>query len=128
MSNMVLWGTNKLPWPRGFPIDVALDAFLKFLKSGALRMPLKEVYVFLKFLKSSALRGHLKEVDGGPRGNQVSNMVIWGVNELLWPRGFQIGVTLDAFLKFLKSGALRGHCQGPLKGGPGGPLRKGVNH
>ena len=57
----------------------------------------------------------------------MSNMVLWGANELPWPRGFQIGVTLDAFLKFLKSGALRGHCLGPLKGGPGGPLRKGVD-
>ena len=38
----------------------------------------------------------------------MSNMVLWGANELPWSRGFQIGVTLDAFLKFLKSGALRG--------------------
>ena len=57
----------------------------------------------------------------------MSNMVLRGANELPWPRGFQIGVTLDAFLKFLKSGAGRGHCVGPLKGGQGGPLRKVVN-
>ena len=54
-------------------------------------------------------------------------MVLRGANELPWPRGFQIGVTLDAFLTFLKSGAGRGHIVGPLKGGLGGPLRKGVN-
>ena len=54
-------------------------------------------------------------------------MVLRAHNELPWPRGFQIGVTLDAFLKFLKSGAGRGHCVGPLKGGQGGPLRKGVD-
>ena len=57
----------------------------------------------------------------------MSNMVLWGANELPWPRGFQIGVKLDAFLKFLKSGALREHCRGPLKGGPVGPLWKGVD-
>ena len=57
----------------------------------------------------------------------MSNMVLWGANELPWPRGFQIGVKLDAFLKFLKSGALREHCRGPLKGGPVGSLWKGVN-
>ena len=55
----------------------------------------------------------------------MSNTVLWGANELPWPRDFQIGVTLDAFLKFLKSGALRGHCLGPLKGGPEDPLGKG---
>ena len=43
MSIMVLWGANDLPWPRGFQIAVTLDAFLKFLKSGALRGHLKEV-------------------------------------------------------------------------------------
>ena len=64
---------------------------------------------FLKFLKAAALKGHLKEVYRGPGGNQVSNMVRRGTNELPWPRGFQIGVTLDAFLKFLKSDALMGH-------------------
>ena len=41
----------------------------------------------------------------------MSNMVLWGANELPWSRGFQIGFTLDAFLKFLKSGALRGHLK-----------------
>ena len=56
---------------------------------------------FLKFLKSSSLRGHLKKVLGGPGGNQVSNMVLSGINELPWPRGFQIGVPLGAFLKCL---------------------------
>ena len=38
-------------------------------------------------------------------------MVLRGANELPWLRGFQIGVTLDAFLKFLTSGALRGHLK-----------------
>ena len=41
----------------------------------------------------------------------MSNMVLRGANELPWPRGFQIGVTLDAFLKFLKSGVLQGHLR-----------------
>ena len=39
----------------------------------------------------------------------MSNIVLRGNNELPWPRGFQIGVTLDVFLKCLKSGDLRGH-------------------
>ena len=39
----------------------------------------------------------------------MSNMVLRDTNELPWPRGFQIGVTLDAFFKFLKSGVLMGH-------------------
>ena len=99
MSNMVLRGTNELPWHRRFEIGVTLDAFLKFLKSGT-------------------LMGHLKEVLGGPGGIQVLKIVLWGVNELPWPRGFQIGVTLDEFLKFLKSGALRGHLT-EVYGGPG---------
>ena len=43
MSNIVLRGANELPWPRGFLIGVTLDAFLTFLKSGALRGHLKEV-------------------------------------------------------------------------------------
>ena len=55
----------------------------------------------------------------------MSNMVLWGANELPWPRDFQIGVTLDAFLRFLKSGALRGHCLGPLKGVQGAPYGRG---
>ena len=57
----------------------------------------------------------------------MSNMVLSGTIELPWPRGFQIRVTLDAFLKFLKSGAGRGHCVAPLEEGQGGPLRKGVD-
>ena len=32
-----------------------------------------------------------------------------GANELLWSRGFQIGVTLDDLMTFLKSGGLGGH-------------------
>ena len=38
---MVLRGTNELPWFRGFQIGVILDSFLKFLKSGALRVTLR---------------------------------------------------------------------------------------
>ena len=38
----------------------------------------------------------------------MSNMVLWGANELPWPRGFQIGVTLDDLMTFLKSGGLGG--------------------
>ena len=41
----------------------------------------------------------------------MSKIVLWGANELPWPRGFKIGFTLDAFLKFLKPGALRGHLK-----------------
>ena len=57
----------------------------------------------------------------------MSKMVLRGANELLWSRGFQISATLDAYLKFLKLGALRGHCVGLLQGGQGNPLRKGGN-
>ena len=38
----------------------------------------------------------------------MSNMVLWGANELPWPIGFQIGVTICVFPKCLKSGAFRG--------------------
>ena len=48
---------------------------------------------------------------GGSVGNQVSNVVLRGANELPAPRGFQIGVTLDAFMKFLKSCDFRGHLK-----------------
>ena len=41
----------------------------------------------------------------------MSKIVLWGANELPWPKGFQIGVKLDAFLKFLKSSAFRGHLK-----------------
>ena len=37
---------------------------------------------------------------GGSGGNQVSNVVLRGANELPWPRDFQIGVTLDDFQIF----------------------------
>ena len=40
----------------------------------------------------------------------MSNMVLRGAIELPWPKGFQIGVTLNALLK----GALRGHKKGGL--------------
>ena len=62
---------------------------------------------YLKFLKSGGFRGHLKEVKGGPRGNQVSKVVLGGANELPWPRSFQIGATLDAYVTFLTSGGFR---------------------
>ena len=35
-------------------------------------------------------------------------MKLEGANVLPWPRGFQIGVTLDALLTFLNSGGFRG--------------------
>ena len=38
-------------------------------------------------------------------------MVLWGANKLPWPRGFQIGATLDALLEFLKLGDFRGHLK-----------------
>ena len=75
-----------------FQIGVTLEALLTFLKSGD-------------------FRGHLKEVKGSPGGNQESNVVLRGANELPWPRGFQIGATLDALEIYLKSGDFRG----PLK-------------
>ena len=37
-----------------------------------------------------------------------SKMELEGANVLPWPRGFQIGATLDALLTFLKSGGFRG--------------------
>ena len=82
-------GANELTWPRGFQIGVTLDALLAFVKSGG-------------------LRGHLKEVSGGWGGNQMSNVILMGANELPWLRGFQIGVTLDALLVFVKSGGFKG--------------------
>ena len=45
----------------------------------------------------------------------MSNVVLRDANELPGPRGFQIGVTLDALQTFLKSGGLRGHLN------PNGP-------
>ena len=44
-------------------------------------------------------------------------MVLRGA--LPWPRGFQIGATIDVLLTFLESGDYRG----PLKEAKGGPLR-----
>ena len=38
-------------------------------------------------------------------------MVLKGANKLSWPRGFQIGATLDVLLTFLESGDF----WGPLK-------------
>ena len=73
----------------------------------------------LTFIKSGDFRGHLKEVSGVPGGNQVSKLVLRGANEFAGPRGFQIGVTLDALLTFLKSGAFRGHLK-EVSGVPGG--------
>ena len=91
MSNVVLIGASKLPWHRGFQIGVTLDALLKFRKS-------------------CSSRGHLKRFRGAQgRGQSGPNVVLIGARKLPWHRGFQIGVTLDSFLKFLKSGALRGH-------------------
>ena len=45
-------------------------------------------------------------------------MVIEGTNVLPCPRGFQIGATLDALMKFLKSGGLSGHLK-VVQGAPG---------
>ena len=67
--------------------------------------------MLLTFLKSGGFRGHLKEVKGSPGGNQKSNVVLRGANELSWPRGFQIDVSLDVLATFIKSGDFRG----PLK-------------
>ena len=63
------------------------------------------------FLKLGDLRGHLKEISGGPRTTQESNLILWDANELPGTRGFQIGVTLDALLTFLKLGDFRGHLK-----------------
>ena len=52
----------------------------------------------------------------------MSNVVLRGANELLWPRGFQIGVKLDALQTFLKSGVLRGHLK-EVYGAQGSPRR-----
>ena len=41
MSEVVLMGTNELPWSRGFPISVRLDDLMTFLKSGGLGGTLK---------------------------------------------------------------------------------------
>ena len=41
----------------------------------------------------------------------MSNMVLLGANELPWSRGFQIGVTLDAFLKKIKIRCFKGHLK-----------------
>ena len=43
-------------------------------------------------------------------------MELEGANVLQWPRGFQIGATLDALLTFLKSGGFRGHLKELLEG------------
>ena len=55
-------------------------------------------------------------------GNQVSNVVLRGANDILKPRGLQIGVTLDVLLTFLKSGGFRGHLKEvkEVKEGTGG--------
>jgi hypothetical protein len=37
---------------------------------------------------------------------------IRGANKILWPRCFQIGVTLDALLEFPKSGGMKGDLKG----------------
>ena len=66
----------------------------------------------MTFLKSGDFRGHLKEVSGVPGGNQESKVVLRGVNELPWPIAFQIGVTHNELLTFLKSGDFRGHLKG----------------
>ena len=63
VSRRVSGGKNELPWSRGFQIGVTLGALLTFLKSGD-------------------FRGHLKEVSGVPGRNQVSKVVLRGVNEL----------------------------------------------
>ena len=46
-----------------------------------------------------------------PWGQPGTKSGIRGANKILWPRGFQIGVTLDALLEFTKSGGLRGHLK-----------------
>ena len=56
------------------------------------------------FAKSGGLMGHTKVVIGAqetPRGSMVD---IWGANELICPRAFIIGATLDASQTFSKSG------------------------
>ena len=57
----------------------------------------------------------------GPGGNQVSNVVLRDANKLPWPRGFQIGITLDALLTFLKSGELSGQLRRLKGAGQAGP-------
>ena len=42
-------------------------------------------------------------------GKQVSKVFSASANELPWFIGFQIGVTLDVLLTFLKSGDFGGH-------------------
>ena len=41
----------------------------------------------------------------------VLNLVLNGVNELCCPKGFQIGVILDALLTSIKSDDLREHLE-----------------
>ena len=47
----------------------------------------------------------------GPEGNQLSNVVLRGANELPWPGGFQIDVKLETLLAFLQSSDFRGHLK-----------------
>ena len=49
-------------------------------------------------------------------------MELKGTNVLPWPRGFQIGATIDALLKFLNSGGFRGQGR-RFKGGQGNRRR-----
>ena len=42
-----------------------------------------------------------------PWGQPGTKGGIRGANKILWPRCFQIGVTLDALLEFPKSGGIR---------------------
>ena len=41
-SNMILRGSNELPWPRCFQIGATPDVLLTFLESGDFRGPLNE--------------------------------------------------------------------------------------
>ena len=41
----------------------------------------------------------------------MSNVVLRDANDLPWPRGFQIGVTLEALLSFVKSGDFSAHLK-----------------
>ena len=70
VPNVVLGGTNELPWPRCFQIGATLDALLPFLKSGG-------------------LKGHLKEVSRGPRSAAVpygeADYLICFVLKIRWP-------------------------------------------
>ena len=82
---MDIRGANKLFLPRGLIIGAIPDASRTFAKSDG-------------------LRGRTKVVTGAqetPRGSMVD---IWGANELIWPRVFIIGATLDASQTFAKSG------------------------